>query len=190
MELEEVQNIWSNQNKQMPYSIDTAELHRRILSRKAKAVYITNFTEWLNIVVGLGAGAFTLWTNTTSKHQSFFIYCYSAWIFIVTILVVAARMRRRAAGRRFERSIQGELQHGMAIADYQVKFSQLMRWNIFVVGGLVLFGLWEMAKPWWPWATLGIIVVMSMGWYVSGFEKRYYRRQKKRLEELSDLLNT
>jgi hypothetical protein len=187
MELEEVKNIWSNQNKQMPYSIDTAELHRRILSRKARAVRLTSLTERLNIVVGLGAGAFTLWTNTTSKHQSFFIYCYSVWMFIVVLLLVLARVRRRAAGRRFERSVHGELQHGLAVADYQVKLSQLMRWNIFVVGGLILFGLWETAKPWW--ATVGIIVVLSMGWYVSGFENRYYRQQKKRLEELRGMLN-
>jgi Flp pilus assembly protein TadB len=187
MELEEVQHIWNAQNKQMPYSIDTDELHRRILARKARAVHITNFTERLNIVVGLSAGAFTLWTNATSRQHSFFIYCYSVWMFFVVILLVFARVRRKAAGRRFERSVQGELQHGLAVADYQVKFSQLMRWNIFVVGGLILFGLWETAKPWW--AMAGIIVVLSMGWYVSGFENRYYRRQKKRLEELRDVLN-
>ncbi|HEY8968119.1 MAG TPA: hypothetical protein VIM64_03480 [Puia sp.] len=187
MELEEVQHIWSSQNKQMPYSVDTAELHRRILSRKARAVKMTNMSELVNIVVGLGAGAFTLWTNTTSKHQSFFIYCYSVWTFVVVILVVAARMRRRARGRRFERSVQGELEHGLAVARHQVKLSQLLRWNIVVIGGLVLFGLWETAKPWW--ATVGIITFMSLGWYVSGFENRYCQRQKRRMEELRDLLN-
>lgn len=187
MELEEVQNIWSAQNKQMPYIIDTAELHRRILSRKARAVHYINLTERLNIVVGLSAGVFTLWTNSTSKQHSFFIYCYSVWIFIVVIMIVAGRMRRKAAGRRFERNVDGELQYGLAVADYQVRLSQLMRWNIFVVGGLVLFGLWETAKPWW--ATVGILVFLSLGWYVSGFEDRYYRRQKRRLEELRDMLN-
>jgi len=187
MELEEVQHIWSNQNKQMPYSIDTAGLHRRILSGKAKAVHITNFTERLIILVGVSTGLFTLWTNTTSKHQSFFIYCYSVWMFIMAILVITSRMRRRAAGRQFERSVQGELEHGLAVARYQVRLSQLMRWNIFVIGGLILFGLWETAKPWW--ATVGVIVFLSMGWYASGFEHRYYQRQKKRLEELRDLLN-
>jgi hypothetical protein len=171
----------------MPYSIDTAELHRRILSGKARVMHITNFAEGLNIVVGLGTGAFTLWTNTTSRHQSFFIYCYSVWAFIVAILIIAARMRRRAAGRRFERSVRGELEHGLAVARYQVRLSQLLRWNIFVIGALVLFGLWETAKPWW--ATVGIITFMSLGWYVSGFENKYYRRQRRRLEELRDLLN-
>jgi len=171
----------------MPYSIDTAELHRRILSKKARAVKRANLSEQVNIVCGLGAGAFTLWTNTISKQHSFFIYCYSAWIFIVTILVVVARMRRRAAGRRFERSVQGELQYGLAVADYQVKFSQLIQWNNFIVGALILFGLWETAKPWW--ATVGIIVVVSLGWYVGRIGNKYYQQQKRRLEELRGMLN-
>lgn len=187
MELEEVQHIWSSQNKQMPYSVDTAELHRRIQAKKVKAVHTLNFTEGLNIVVGLGAAAFTLWTNTTSKHQSFYIYCYSVWMFIVVTLLVAGRMRRRAAGRKFERSVQGELEYALAVANYQERFSQLMRWNIFVVGGFILSGLWEMGKPWW--GVVIVVVFLSLGWYVGGFEKRYYKAQKKKLEELRDLLN-
>jgi len=187
MELEEVKNIWSTQNKKMPYSIDTAELHRRILAKKAKAVKVTSLSELVNIVVGLGAGTFTLWTNTTSKQHSFFIYCYSVWMFILAILFIAARIRRKSAGRQYERSVHGELQHGLAVAGYQVKLSKLMRWNNIVIGGLILFGLWETAKPWW--ATVFIIVVFSLGWYVSGIENKYYQRQKRRLEELRDLLN-
>jgi hypothetical protein len=187
MELEEVQNIWSAQNKQMPYTIDTAELHRRILSRKEKAVHITNFTERLIILVGIGTGMFTLWTNATSKHQNFFIYCYSVWMFIMAILVVAARWRRRAAGRQFERSVQGELEEGLAVTAYQVRLSQLMRWNIFVIGGLILFSLWEAGKQWW--FSVLVIIFLTGAWFASGFEHGYYRRQKKRLEELRDLLN-
>ncbi|MBN8855257.1 MAG: hypothetical protein BGO55_24370 [Sphingobacteriales bacterium 50-39] len=187
MEFEEVQNIWSAQNKQMPYNIDTAELHRRILSKKAKALRITNFTEWLIIMVWLGAGIFTLWTNTTSARQNFFIYCLSAWMFVVALLVVIGRVRRRAASRQFDRSVQGELQYGLAVADYQVRLSQLMRWNIFVIGGLILFGLWEGEKPWWT--SVGVVLFLLGAWYASGFENRIYRRQKRRLEELRDLLN-
>jgi hypothetical protein len=187
MEFDEVQNIWSNQNKQMRYSIDTAELHRRILAKKAKAVRILNFTERLNIVVGLAAAAFTLWTNTTSKHQSFYVYCYSVWMVIVVTLLITGAMRRRAAGKKFERSVQGELQYGLAVANYQVRFSQLMRWNILVVGGFILFGLWEMGKPWW--GVVIVVVFLSLGWYVGGFEDRYYKAQKRKLEELRDMLN-
>jgi len=187
MEFDEVQNIWSAQNMQMPYSIDTAELHRRILSKKAKVIFKTNFTEWLNIVVNLGVGAFTLWTNATSSRHNFFIYCLSAWVFVVAIMVVIGRVRRLIAGRRFDRSIQGELQHALAVADYQVKFSELIRWNNFVIGGLVLFGLWEASKPWWTFVLITLFLLL--GWYVSGFEHKFYRRQKQRLEELRGLLN-
>jgi hypothetical protein len=184
MELEEVQNLWSAQNEQTLYKINADELHRRILSRKAKTMYTANFTELLLIGVNLGAGCFILWSNATNHH--FFVYVLAVWMFVVAVLMVISRIRRIISGRRFDRSVKGELQHALAVAGYQVRLSQLMRWNNFVICGLVLFVLWESGKP--LWLSGCVLALFLMAWYVGRFENRIYKARKARLEELQQQL--
>ena len=184
MEFDEVQRIWSVQNSRVSYNID--ELHRRVFSRKAKAVHIANISEWMLIATNIGAGFVSFWTNVSGGHPRFFIYVLAVWMWIVAALMIVSRVNRIMAGRKFDRSVQGELRHGLAVANYQVRLSRIMRWNVFVIGALIIFSFWESGKAWWLYPC--VVVFIFGTWYASKFELRLYVRQRQRLVELKQQL--
>ena len=183
MEFEEVQNIWGAQDAQSIYRVDEKELYGKVLGRKRKALRITNISELLLICVNMGAGGYVWYLNTRGV---FFIYVMGGWMIAVALLCVVSRVRRIASGRRFDRSVRGELQHALAVARYQVRLSQFSRWNIVLIGALCVFGMWESGKA--PWVGVLVGLFFAVTYYLSGFEHGCYRRQKERLESLYDKL--
>jgi hypothetical protein len=185
MEFEEVQNIWGAQDAQPIFRVDEKELYGKVLGRKKKVLRITNISELSLICVNLGAGCYTWFLNSRGV---FFMYLMGGWMIAVALLCVGSRVWRIVSGRRFDRTVRGELQHTLAVARYQERLSQFGRWNIVLIGVFCVFGMWESGKA--PWIGVLVGLFFAFAYYLSGFEHGYYRRQKERLEELYDKLGS
>jgi hypothetical protein len=72
------------------------------------------------------------------------------------------------------------------VATYQVRFSQLMRWNILPIGIFSLLGVWESGKS--VWQTVGILIIFVLGHYAAGWELSIYKARKRELEILQNKL--
>jgi len=179
MDFEEMKAIWNTQSDAGGYKIDEKELYGRVLAKKGKTLRIANFTELMIIGVYAGVGIFVL----VESHM----YYLAAWMWMVALVLLISRVRRLRAARRFDRTIQGELQHALAVAKYQVRVSQLMRWNILPIALFCLWGSWEGGKS--VWGMVFIVLVFVVTFYASGFEHRMYVRQKEALEALERSLN-
>src|SRR3954469_15097466 len=157
MEFEEMKKIW--QNEEPLYVINESALRNSIARKKDKGLRITNISELLSIVVNLGAGAFVMTTG---------MIVLAVWMIIVGIYCLVGRIRRKMGEQKFDRTMLGDLDHAVSIANYQVRFSGLMRWNIFPVGILVLFGMWH--KDNMIALTIGMILFFAVTFYASGWE--------------------
>ncbi|MDO6435658.1 hypothetical protein Q4E93_33905 [Flavitalea sp. BT771] len=183
MEFEEVQSIWGAQDAQPIFRVDEKELHEKVLGRKKKALRITNISELILIFTYLGAGSYVWYLNVRGV---FFMYLMAGWMIAMALLGIFRRVRRIVAGRRFDRTVRGELEHALAVARYQVKLSRMGRWNIILIGVFCVFGMWESGKSPWVGVWVGLFFVFT--YYLSGFEHGCYKRQRERLEELYDKL--
>ena len=186
MEFEELQQIWDSQNNQPLYVINEKALHNRILSKKKQAYHITNFTELLLIIVNSGTGCFILGMNLFQKSENIFMYLLAAWMFGTALYSWMSRIRRTKESNRFDRSMRGDLDHAVSIATYQVRLSQIMRWNILPIGALIILGVWEVGKTLWMVGAMLIFFVIV--YYASGWEHRIYRTRKRELEILQNKL--
>jgi len=63
--------------------------------------------------------------------------------------------------------MSGDLDHAISIATYQVRISQIMRWNVLPIGALTLLGLWEGGKP--LWIALLVLLFFSLTYFASGW---------------------
>ena len=155
-------------------------MYNYILSKKKQAYHITNISELLLIFVNIVAGCFVLAINFS--NQSIFIYGLSAWMFGTALFTVVSRIRRIRSSNRFDRSMLGDLDHAVAVATYQVRISQIMRWNILPIGTLCFLGLWEGDKP--VWIAIFVLVFFALTYYASGWEHKIYKRKKQELKIL------
>jgi hypothetical protein len=188
MEFEELQKIWDSQNNQPLYAINEKALHNRILSRKKQAHHITNVSEFVSIIANTGAGSFILGMNFFKQSANMFMYLLSAWMFSIALYLLVSRIRRIKGDHRFLRSMHGDLHHAISVATYQVRLSQLMRWNILPIGILILLGVWEGEKS--LWVALGILVFFVLANYAAGWEHNIYKARKRELEILLNKLET
>jgi hypothetical protein len=186
MEFEEMKRIWDLQNKETLYVINEKALHERIQSKKQQANHITNISELLSIIVNIGAGAFIFGINLSMQKGSLFMYLLSVWMFVCALFLFFGRMRRIKGNNQFDRSMQGDLRHAISMATYQVRLSQLMRWNILPIGALSMLGVWEGGKS--VWIAIGILIFFVAAYYAGGWEHNIYKSKKQQLEILQNKL--
>ena len=185
-EFDELQKIWDTQNNKPMYTINDQALQSRILSKTNQALHKTNLSELLIIIVNIGAGAIILGLHFSLKSGEIFMYVVAAWMFATALYILVSRLRRLKDSRRFDRTMHGQLAHGISTAAYQVRLSQLMRWNILPIAALVLLTLWETGKPLW---TIGLILtIFAIGWCTSVWEHGYYKTKRRELEGLQKKL--
>ena len=72
------------------------------------------------------------------------------------------------------------------MASYQVRISQIMRWNILPIAGFTLLGLWEGGKP--IWIAVIVLLFFALTYYAGGWEHNIYKRKKRELEILQKKL--
>ena len=186
MEFDELQKIWDVQNNEPLYAINEKALHNRILSKKNQARHITNISELLLIIVNLASGSFVLGINLFKQHGNIFMYVMAAWMFATALYSLLIRIRRIKGNSQFDRSMHGDLNHAISVATYQVRLSQIMRWNILPIGALSLLGVWEGGKLFWVVGLMGVFFALT--WYASRWEHRIYKSRKRALEILQKKL--
>jgi hypothetical protein len=186
MEFEELQQIWNSQDKQPLYAINEEALHRRIEAKKRTAYHITTITELLLIIVNFVSGSFILGMNFTSQRENTFMYVLAAWMFGTALYSLWSRILRIRGSNRFDRSMRGDLNYAISVATYQVRLSQLMRWNILPIGALSLLGMWDGGKS--GWAAIAILMFFLLAYFASGWEHNIYKSKKRELEILQGKL--
>ncbi|PSL45568.1 hypothetical protein CLV51_104274 [Chitinophaga niastensis] len=186
MEFEELQKIWDLQNSQPLYTINEKALYNRIAAKKKQALHITNTSELLLIIVYIGSASFILGMNLSGQHGNIFMFLMAAWIFIIALYLLMSRIRRIKGSKRFDRSIGGDLSHAISTATYQVRLSQLMRWNMLPIGILALLGVGEGGKP--AWVIVLLLIFFAFAYYAGGLEHSIYKARKRDLEILQNKL--
>lgn len=181
MEFEELQQIWDTQNNQPMYVINQDALHRRITVKKEKALHITSVSELLLIIVNVASGGFVLFMNLSMEKANLSFYAMTTWMLGSAAFLLVSRIRRIKSSS-FERSMLGDLTHAVSVATYQVRLSQIMRWNILPIGLLSIIGVWEGGKS--IWFTVGLIVCFALAYYAGGWEHNIYQSRKRELETL------
>jgi len=185
MEFDELQKIWDSQREQPLYVINEQALHNRIVAKKYHVMHIAGFTEWLLIIVNATTGGFLVQINR-ARHGYMFVYILAAWMFGSVLYVLITRIRRLNDQHRFQRTLNGDLQHALTVAGYQVRIAQIMRWNVLPVGILVILSMWEGGKPVWLSLIVAfffILVFIACKWELAG-----YRNKKRELEVLQQKL--
>jgi hypothetical protein len=188
MEFEEMQRVWDSQTNQPLYAINETALHNRIISKKEKARHITNISELLVIIVNAGMGSFILALNFFKQSTNIFLYLMAIWMFGSALYLLVSRIRRISGGKRFDRSMRGDLDHAVSVATYQVRLSLLMRWNILPMGILVLLSVWEGNKS--VWIIVLILAFFAIVHFASAWEHNIYRSRKRELEALRNKLES
>lgn len=187
MEFDELQEIWDAQNKQPLYAINEEALHNRIQSKMRQGYHITNFSELLLIVVNLGTGSFILALNLFKQPVNISMYLLAGWMLVTALYSLVSRVRRIRGDHRFDRSLQGDLSHAISLASYQVRLSQIMRWNMLPVGVFTLLGLLEGGKALWIAGLVLVFFVLT--WYAARWEHNLYKNRKQALETLQNKLS-
>jgi hypothetical protein len=185
MEFDELKKIWDAQNNQSLYTLDEAALHNRIKSKMNTLLHLTNMSAWSLILIYLGTSVALVGFRVESN---IFLYLEAAWMFAIVVYLVVSHIRRVKASRRFDRSIRGDLDHAISLARYQVRISQIIRWNFIPMGAIMLFSGWEAGKL----LKVGILIVVSytLAFYVTSKGLRTNRRRRRELQVLKDKLET
>jgi hypothetical protein len=188
MEFDEMKIIWDSQNNETLYTINEKALHSRILAKKNQAHHITNISELLWIIVNSSAGCFILGVNFFKQSESIVMYLLSAWMFSTALYMLVSRIRRIKRTYRFDRSMRGDLDHAISVATYQVRLSQLGRWNILPIGILSTLGVWNgRESAWW---VVGLAIFFVLAIYAAGWEHRIYKVRKRELVVLQSKLES
>jgi hypothetical protein len=182
MEFDELQKIWDSQTHEPLWVINENALHNRIQAKKAKISHIANFSELLLLAVNIGGGSFVLGLNLMKPPTNVSLFLMSAWMFCTALYVLVSRIRRIKGGKTFDRSLLGELHHAILMATYQVRLSQLMRWNLVPIGAICLLGFWESKQS--IWLALGLLTFLAITYYAGGWEHHIYEAKKRELEAL------
>ena len=188
MEFDEMKKIWDAQNNQPLYVIDEQALHHRIQSKMSGVIHISNMSEWSLMLVNLAAGCILLALNPFKAGANIFMYLESAWMFGTVVYVVVNRIRRIKAGRRFDRSIHGDLDHAIAVAGYQVRLSRVIRWNLLPMAAIMIGSGWEAGKL--LKVSMVILLSYALAFYVGAIEQRVNKKRKRELLVLKEKLET
>ncbi len=186
MNFDELQKIWDAQNKQTLYAINEKAMYNHIMQKQRQGRHITHISELLAMLVNASVGLFITLVNATSNKSSIALYALGVWLAACAIFILTGRMRRLNGSHRFDRTMNGELAHALAVATYQVRLSRLMRWNILPIAILLLLGLWETGKP--AWIAAATTATLLLSYYASGWEHSYYERRKHTLQKLQTSL--
>jgi hypothetical protein len=188
MEFDEMKKIWDAQNDQPLYTIDEKSLRNRI-QRKKNSVLVS-VSEWILIIGYLGAVTVLVCVNLFAKKANIFLYVEGAWMFAIVVFLVATHIRRIKAGRRFDRSVNGDLDHGIHLISYQMRISQITRWNLLPMGAILIlsFSGWEARKLFE--ISAAILVGYALTFYASEKSYRANKRRKRGLQVLKQKLES
>ena len=188
MEFQDLQKVWDAQNNRPLYAFDESALHNTIISKMKQGKHISNASELITIIVNVGAGIFIAMINLFKTSSNISMYLLALWMIGISLYALISRIKRIRNNRRFDRSMQGDLDNALDVATYQVRFSRLMRWNILPVAVFTILGMLESGKS--LWLALGISLFLLLANYFAGWEHSIYKNRKKSLEILKAKLES
>ncbi len=188
MEFDEMKKIWDAQNNQPLYVIDEKALHNRIHSKMNAVRRLTSISEWVLIIINLSTGAILLGNHPFKPGSNIFLVLEAAWLFAIVVYLIISSIRRIKASRQFDRSIHGDLNHAIFLASYQMRISQIIRWNFIPMGVIMILSGWEAGKL----IRVGAIILFSniLAFYVTSKGYQANKKRKRALQVLKEKLET
>jgi hypothetical protein len=189
MEFNEMKQVWEAQNDQPHFVIDEKALQNR-LQRKRHSVLVS-ISEWILIICYLGVVTVLVGLNLfVLPKANIFLYLEAAWMFAIVVYLVINQIRRIKAGRRFDRSVHGDLDHAIYLISAQMHISQITRWNFLPMGVIMIlaFSGWEARKLFE--ISAAILVEYALTFYASGKGLRMNERRKRALQALKEKLES
>jgi hypothetical protein len=188
MEFEEMKKIWDAQNNQPLYVLDEKALHNRIRSKMKGGLLRANLSEWSLMVVYAVTAGILIAVNPDKPGANIFMYIEAAWMIAVVSFVVVSRVRRIKAARRFDRSIHGDLDQAIALANYHIRLSRIINLNLFPMGAIMIGTGWEAGKL--LKVSVVIVVAYALAFYVGAKGYRVNKRRRFDLQILKRKLET
>ena len=179
-----MKEIWGAQNNQALYTIDEKVLQNRI-QRKRNSVF-TSISEWLSIIGYLVPVILLVRFNPLAAGSNIFLCLEAAWMFAIVVYLVVSHIRRIKRGRRFDRSVHGDLDHAIYLISAQMHLSQILRWNLLPMGVIMIFSVWKTGKLFL--VSAGILVVYSLVFYAASKSLSANKRRKRKLQVLKEKL--
>jgi hypothetical protein len=179
IEFDEIKKIWDAQDSRPFYTIDENALQNRIQSKMTAVLRHSDISEWVLIVINLGAGSILLGLNPFKRGANVFMYLETAWMFATVVYVVVSRIGRIKASHTYDRSIYGDLNYAISVASYQVRLSAIILWNSLPMGAIMIFSGWEAGK----FFSVGLVILISylLAYYAG---RKGLGRTKRRKREL------
>lgn len=180
MEFDEIKKVWDEQNDQPLYVIDEKALQNQLQTKRTS--FFVNIADWILIISYLATVGLLVGVNPFTPAANTFLHLEAAWMFIMVVYFVVSHIRRIKAGRRFDRSIHGDLDHAIYLISYQMRSSQITRWGLLPVGALMILSGWEAGKLLLVSAL--ILVCYTLTYYAN---LKWYRANKRRKHKLQAL---
>ncbi|MEP6628103.1 MAG: hypothetical protein ABJA32_08980, partial [Ginsengibacter sp.] len=143
-------------------------------------------SDWVLIMINLGTGAILLVNNPINPGRNIFLALEAVWMFAIVVYLIISSIHRIRASRQFDRSIHGDLNHSIFLASYQMRISQIIRWNFLPMGLIMILSGWEAGKL----VRVGTIILVSytLAFYVTSRGYSANKRRKRSLQVLKEKL--
>ncbi|HTR27620.1 MAG TPA: hypothetical protein VMH27_00020 [Puia sp.] len=180
IEFDELKEIWAAQENRPHYVIDQNALQARIQSKMTGVLRHTDISEWLLIFVNLVAGCILLTLNPFQSGANIFMYVETTWMFATVAYIVISRIERIKASRRFDRSIHGDLNYAISVANYRVRLSAIILWNSLPMGAIMVLSGWEAGK----FLSVGSVILISYFFAIYAGRKGLGQSKRRKRELL------
>ena len=153
MEFDELKKIWDTQNNKPMYVINEEALHRRIRSKKHKASYASNITEWGLVLIAVVTSFYLFMKHAGSGD--FFAILPGVALLLTAVYVILSRFRRKQYERQFDQSMVGDLDHAISNVDFEVRRSKtFIWWYIIPIAIPVFLNMYLKEVSLWKWALI------------------------------------
>lgn len=171
MDLDNMQDIWQNQQAENAFNMDVAAIEEHIHQRKRSVLKAVNFVEWglFTVTFGLAVNAVM---DTLSSGQWYQLVDILLFLSIATWIALD-RKKRRLTGGQSNQSILGDLQVSIHSLHYQIHRQKRIIWwfllPIAIVAGVHM--VFEFAdKSIWKW--LAVPVSLCGMYWLAHYEVR------------------
>lgn len=186
MEFEELKKVWDKQNDKPMYIIDETSLHSMVTKQKSGAIKKAKIMEYCLIGANLIAGSFVIIIHLLKGSENIYAFLLGVLMVCTAFFLMVKRNKRLNKNNEFERSINGELDHGLSDAKYVVTMSRTSQFYFAFVSLLVVLemGFDDLLK------TLLFSLFFLFVLYASTWEHRWYVNKYKKLKELKRVLDS
>jgi hypothetical protein len=184
MEFEDLQLIWTGQDRQPLYAIDQAALHRRIQAKLNRSRHLASANEIGLVLIFLVTTGILLLLNPFSWLKLLPI----ATLLGVCGYIVLRRMQRRKKAATFEPTMLGDLDQAIAHQKHLLRESRtFLFWSILPIGvGISAKMIIENKAEAWQWAAILGSFVLS--YFVARTAPGKHQRRLRALEALREKL--